>query len=263
MATNKRRALPLAAFAVLAMSTPIVARAQSNENGYGPDPDGDTNPATRTRAVANVGATDVKLNPRFTIMTFEPPPGVHGGKIRGQYAEKTGVAFGKGLRWQICDDQRYFQYDSLCTYIRPPSGLFAAYYRDDRKSPLNITFKKSVCAVMMSIYPPGGREGEKFKVTLKAMTANGEDAGEATVTFAWTQDTFRWRVMAGGFFLKAPASSLDVTIARAENPGDVVQFLIDDLAYIETGCAEALEEIKDFAGFEVSEDGSLVTLSAQ
>ncbi|HNR78162.1 MAG TPA: hypothetical protein PKM48_13605, partial [Parvularculaceae bacterium] len=29
------------------------ANAQSNENGYGADPDGDTNPATLTRAVAN------------------------------------------------------------------------------------------------------------------------------------------------------------------------------------------------------------------
>lgn len=263
MATNNTRALLLAALANLAMSAPFVACAQSNENGYGPDPDGDTNPATRTRAVANVGATDVKLNPRFTIMTFEPPPGVHGGKIRDQYAEKTGVAFGEGLRWQICDDQRYFQYDSLCTYIRPPSGLFAAYYRDDRKSPLRISFRKPVCAVMASIYPPGGREGEKFTATLKAKNAENEDAGAATITFAWTQDTFRWRIMAGGFFLKEPASRLEVSVARSDNPGDVVQFLIDDLAYIETGCDAALSEIKAVAGFEVSDDGSLVTLSAQ
>lgn len=262
MATIKIRALPLAAIAVLAMSAPIGALAQSNENGYGPDPDGDTNPATRTRAVANVGATDVNLNPRFTIMNFEPPPGVHGGKIRDQYASKNGVAFGKGLKWQICDDQRYFQYDSLCTYIRPPSGLYAAYYRDDRKSPLKISFNKPVCAVMMSIYPPGGREGEKFTATLKAKNSKDEDAGTATITFAWTLDTFRWRVMAGGFFLKEPASSLDVTIARAENPGEVIQFLIDDLAYIETGCDAALEEIKTVAGFVVSEDGVLEAVGA-
>lgn len=257
MATIKSCAPALAAFAVLAISAPAGVLAQSNENGYGPDPDGDTNPATRTRAVANVGAWDVNLNPRFTIMTFEPPPGVHGGEIRDQYARKNGVAFGKGLRWQICDDQRYFQYDSLCTYIRPPSGLFAAYYRDDRKSPLKIDFEKPACAVMMSIYPPGGREGEKFIATLKAKNAKDEDAGTATVTFAWTQDTFRWRVMAGAFFLKEPASSLDVTIARTENPGDVIQFLIDDLAYIKTGCVEALDEIKNVAGFKVSDDETL------
>lgn len=239
------------------------AFAQSHENGYGPDPDGDTNPATRTRAIANIGATDIKLDPRFTVMTFEPPPGAHNSAIRNQYANKYGVGFSKGLKWQICDDQRYYQYDSLCTYIRPPSGSFAAYYRDDWKRPLTVTFKKPVCAVMTSVYATGGKEGEKFKVTLSARKANGDPAGEATVTFAWTQDTFRWRVMAGGFFLKEDASSIDIAVARTENAGDVLQFLIDDLAFVETGCEAVLDEIKDVAGFEVSGSGELVTKSAQ
>ncbi len=239
------------------------ALAQYHENGYGPDPDGDTNPATRTRAIANIGATDVKLDPRFTIMTFEPPPGAHNYAIRNQYTDKYGVNFSRGLRWQICDDQRYYQYDSLCTYIRPPSGSFAAYYRDDWKRPLKVTFKNPVCAVMASVYATGGKEGEKFKVTLNAKKTNGDPAGEATVTFAWTQDTFRWRVMAGGFFLREDASSIDLTIARAENAGDVLQFLIDDLAFIETGCEAVLDEIKDVAGFEVSGASALVTKSAQ
>lgn len=239
------------------------ALAQSHENGYGPDPDGDSNPATWTRAVANIGATDILLDPRFTVMTFEPPPGAHNLPIGSQYADRNGVNFSKGLRWQICDDQRYFQYDSLCTYIRPPSGSFAAYYRDDWKQPLSVTFKKPVCAVMMSAYPPGGKEGEKFKVSLAAKNSARESAGTATVAFAWTQDTFRWRVMAGGFFLKEPAASIDVMVARSDGAGDVVQFLIDDLAYVETGCEAVLEEIKDVAGFEVSGDGTLVTRSAK
>ena len=239
------------------------ASAQSHENGYGPDPDGDSNPATWTRAVANIGATDVRLDPRFTIMTFEPPPGAHNKPIKDQYAGKNGVAFSKGLKWQICDDQRYFQYDSLCTYIRPPSGSFAAYYRDDWKRPLTVTFKQPVCAVMMSVYPPGGKEGEIFKVRLEAKNAAGDYAGSATVNFAWTQDTFRWRVMAGGFFLKEPAASVDVMVSRKTDAGDVVQFLVDDLAYIETGCDDVLEKIRDVAGFEVSSDGTLVTQSAK
>lgn len=239
------------------------AFAQYNENGYGSDPDGDSNPATRTRAVANIGATDVKLDPRFTILTFEPPPGAHGRVIRNQYAEKYGVAFGKGLEWQICDGQRYFQYDSLCTYIRPPSGSFAAYYRDDWRRPLGVSFKKPVCAVMLSVYPTGGKEGERFKVTLNAKDANGDSAGSANVTFAWTQDTFRWRVMVGGFFLEDPAASVEVMVRRVEGARDDVQFLIDDLAYVETGCEAVLEQIKDVAGFEVGADGTLVTQSAQ
>ncbi|OFX00438.1 MAG: hypothetical protein A3E78_16115 [Alphaproteobacteria bacterium RIFCSPHIGHO2_12_FULL_63_12] len=254
------------AIAVMAAAQFIVcapAFAQAHENGYGPDPDGDTNPATRTRAIANIGATDVKLDPRFTVMTFEPPPGKHNSAISTQYTDKYGVTFSKGLKWQICDGQRYGRYDSLCTYIRPPSGSFAAYYRDDWKRPLTVSFKKPVCAVMTSVYATGGKEGEKFKVTLTARKANGDPAGEANVTFAWTQNTFRWRVMAGGFFLKEDAASVDISVARAENAGDVLQFLIDDLAYVESGCEAVLEEIKDVAGFEVSNTGALVTKSAQ
>jgi hypothetical protein len=249
--------------AALQVAAATPAFSQAHENGYGPDPDGDTNPATRTRAVANIGATDINLDPRFTVMTFEPPPGVNNGAIKNQYAKHYGVKFSKGLKWQICDDQRYYQYDSLCTYIRPPSGSFAAYYRDDWKRPLTVTFEKPVCAVMMSVYPTGGKEGEIFKVKLKAKNADGESAGKADVTFAWTQDTFRWRVMAGGFFLKEPAASVEITVARKEDAGDVLQFLIDDLAFVETGCAAVLDDIKNVAGFEVAPDGSLVTASAQ
>lgn len=239
------------------------AVAQSNENGYGPDPDGDSNPATKTRAVANFGATDLKLDPRFTVITFEPPPGAHGRNIREQYVPTYGVGFSKGLEWQICDDQRYYQYDSLCTYIRPPSGVFAAYYRDDWRRPLEVSFKRPVCAAMMSVYPTGGKEGERFRVTLTARKANGDPAGTAKVTFAWTQDTFRWRVMAGGFFLNEDAATIEVMVRRVENGGDVVQFLVDDLAFVETGCDKVLEEIKNVAGFEIGSTGDLVTLSAR
>ncbi|HNS86919.1 MAG TPA: hypothetical protein PKH09_08440 [Parvularculaceae bacterium] len=155
------------------------ANAQSNENGYGADPDGDTNPATMTRAVANIGATDVRLDPRFTIVTFEPPPGAHNKPIKDFLAPRYGVGFSKGLRWQICDDQRYYQYDSLCTYIRPPSGSYAAYYRDDLKRPLHVTFDTGpVCGVVLSVYPPGGKEGEIFKVTLDAKKEDGSPAGK-------------------------------------------------------------------------------------
>ncbi|MFZ5616789.1 MAG: hypothetical protein ACOZAA_05645 [Pseudomonadota bacterium] len=249
--------------AALGALSAFPAFAQYNENGYGPDPDGDTNPATKTRAIANIGATDVKLDPRFTILTFEPPPGAHGRVIKNQYTEKYGVAFGKGLEWQICDGQRYFEYDSLCTYIRPPSGSFAAYYRDDWRRPLSVSFAKPVCAVMMSIYPTGGKEDERFRATLKAKNANGDAVGSAKITFAWTQDTFRWRAMVGGFFLKEPAADIDVMVQRVEGAGDDIQFLIDDLAYVESGCEAILEQIKDVAGFEIGEDGTLVTQSAQ
>ena len=262
MSVSKLVRMTAAASALSIVAAPP-AFSQRNENGYGPDPDGDTNPATMTQAIARIGASDMKLDPRFTVITFEPPPGAHNKAIRNQYTDKYGVSFSKGLKWQICDDQRFFQYDSLCTYIRPPSGIFAAYYRDDLQTPLEVKFKKPVCAAALSVYPTGGKEGEKFKVTLAAKKADGSPAGSANVTFAWTQNTFRWRVMAGGFFLNAPAHAIDVTVASADKPSEVIHFVMDDLAYIETGCAEALEDIKNAAGYEVSPGGALITKSAK
>jgi len=234
------------------------AFAQSHENGYGPDPDGDSNPATMTRAVANIGATDVLLDPRFTIVTFEPPPGAHNMPVNDSLAKRYGVGFSKGLRWQICDDQRYYQYDSLCTYIRPPSGSYAAYYRDDLARPLHVTFNnEAVCGVILSVYPPGGKEGEIFEVTLDAKKADGTSAGTAKVNLAWTQNTFRWRAMAGGFFLNDAATSMDITVAREKDQGDVYQFLIDDLAYVTKDCEEVFEAIRHVAGFVVSDSGEI------
>ncbi len=257
----------LCSIAALAATTSLAsvspAFSQAHENGYGPDPDGDTKPATRTRAIANEGATDINLDPRFTIMTFEPPPGGHNKPITNQYTNEFGVGFSKGLKWQVCDGERYYQYDSLCTYVRPPSGVFAAYYRDDLKRPLVVDFKEPVCALTMSVYPTGGKEGERFRVRLAARDANGRPAGTANVTFAWTQDTVRWRVMAGGFFLRDKASSVEVTVSRVENAGDVLQFLVDDLAYIHTGCEAVLDEISDVAGFEVAPGGELIAKSAR
>ncbi|MCB2112676.1 MAG: hypothetical protein R3C42_08425 [Parvularculaceae bacterium] len=248
----------VAAAAAAAMAFSAFAAAQTHENGYGPDPDGDTNPATMTRAVANIGATDVLLDPRFTVVTFEPPPGSHDRPVRNSLVKRYGVRFSKGLRWQICDDQRYYQYDSLCTYIRPPSGSYAAYYRDDLSRPLNVTFeKKPVCGVVLSVYPPGGKEGEIFEVTLDAKNADGSSAGSTHVRFAWTQNTFRWRVMAGGFFLSDAASSMDISVARAKDQGPVYQFLIDDLAYVSEDCEEVFKSIRDVAGFVVSDNGDI------
>lgn len=256
-----------AALAALIAVSGAPAGAQYNENGYGPDPDRDTNPATRTRAVANIGATDINLDPRFSVLTFEPPPGAHGRHIRDQYwkadAGKNGVRFGEGLEWQHCSDQPYQNRNSLCTYIRPASGSFAAYYRDDWREPLKVEFDRPICAAMLSVYPTGGKEGEVFKVTLRGRDESGRSIGKATVKFGWTQDAFRWRVMAGGFFLKESTRNIEVMVRRAKGGGDIVQFLIDDLAYLEKDCDTVLEEIRDVAGFMVDDDGDIVDSSAQ
>jgi hypothetical protein len=239
------------------------AHAAQN-NGYGPDPDGDGNPATRTWAMARIGADDSKLDPRFRIINFEPPPGAHGDRIADQYRPSFGVGFSKGLKRQICNDQRYFQYDTLCTYLAPPSGSYAAYYRSDVKNPLVVSYDRPVCAAALSVFPIGGKEGEKFEVLLQPYNAAGDKLEAAKVSFAWTMNTFRWRAMVGGFFLKEPAPRVEVSVRSLdpEQKTDVIHFLMDDVASIEKDCAGVLAEIRKAAGYETAA-GALVTESAK
>lgn len=266
MASPILASLAAAAAAVGALASPALAQGgQYHENGIGPDPDRDTNPATRTFALASIGAEDARLDPRFSVISFEPPPGRHAEKIGAQYAERFGVSFSKGLKRQICEEgQRYFRYDTLCSYIAPPSGAYAAHYRTDRRDPLEVSFKTPVCAAALSIYPIGGREGERFEATLTPY-AGDRKLKPAKVRFAWTQDTFRWRTMVGGFFLDQPADRVEIMI-RSRDPvaknADIVQFLIDDFGTIEKDCEKALEDIRKATGFEVAED-LLITKSAE
>ncbi|MFN0024914.1 MAG: hypothetical protein ACKVS5_13560 [Parvularculaceae bacterium] len=253
-----------AAASVLA-SAALAQSGVDHENGTGPDPDGDSNPATRTYALASIGAADARLDNLFRVISFEPPPGVHGDKIRGQYVKRYGVGFGKGVKRQICEEgQRYFRYDTLCSYLAPPSGAYAAHYRDDYLRPMNVTFEAPVCAAALSIHPIGGREGERFVATLQPYRGDRKLA-PVKIRFAWTQDTVRWRTMVGGFFLSESADRVEITLrSRApESKSDTVQFLMDDFSFIETGCEKALEAIRDSAGFEVGNNGLLVTKSAQ
>lgn len=253
-----------AAAGVLASSA-LAQGGQFHENGIGPDPDRDSNPATRTFALASIGAEDARLDPRFRVISFEPPPGHHGDKIRQEYVERYGVGFSDGLKRQVCEEgQRYFRYDTLCTYIAPPSGAYAAHYRTDRRDPLSVTFQKPVCAAALSIYPIGGREGERFEATLTPY-AGDRKLKPAQVRFAWTQDTFRWRTMVGAFFLDQSADRVEIMI-KSRDPiarkADIVQFLIDDFGTIERDCEKALEDIRRATGFEVAED-TLITKSAE
>ena len=248
-----------------ALASPALAQGgQFHENGIGPDPDRDTNPATRTFALASIGAEDARLDARFSVISFEPPPGRHAEKIGNQYAGRFGVSFGKGLKRQICEEgQRYFRYDTLCSYIAPPSGAYAAHYRTDRRDPLEVSFKTPVCAAALSIYPIGGREGERFEVTLTPY-AGDRKLRPAKTRFSWTQNTFRWRTVVGGIFLDGSADRVEIMI-HSRDPvarnADIVQFLIDDFGIIEKDCEKALEDIRKATGFEVAED-LLVTKSA-
>lgn len=274
MASPKFAGLAAAAAVGSLMASAALAQGgQYHENGIGPDPDRDSNPATRTFALASIGAEDARLDPRFRVISFEPPPGRHGDKILNQYAEKFGARFSKGLNRQVCEEgQRYFQYDTFCSYIAPPSGAYAAHYRTDRRDPLTITFENPVCAAALSIYPIGGREGERFEATLTPY-AGERKLETARIRFAWSQDTFRWRTMVGGFFLKAPKGSGDEPVDRIEvmirsrdpvaKNADIVQFLIDDFGTVEKDCEKVLDDIRKSAGYEVGENETLITKSAQ
>jgi hypothetical protein len=241
-----RHAWILASFgAVASMALALTAQAAARGgNGVGPDPDGDGNPATNTRGFIRIGdAAEAAFDPPYRVITFEAPPGAHNEPLKTQYADKFGVSFGTGVRRQICGN-RYFQYDTQCTYLRAPSGRFAALYRHDWGAPMTVKFAKPVCVAATAIYPTGGKQGEAFKVTLEPFAADGTALPKSVMRFTWEENTFRWRLMAGVYMLKERATSVKVRVDSVDEPKKAVRFLMDDLAFIDTGCEDALVKIQ-------------------
>lgn len=228
--------------------------AYVHENGVGADPDGDTNPATDTRVVPFfTDAAEAADDPPYAVITFEPPPGRQNEAIIHDYEEKFGVTFGRGLSWQICRGQRHFQYDSMCTYAAPTSGQFAAGYLNYLNSPLRIEFARPVCIVTMSIYPTGGKEGEPFEFKIEGWTESGDKLAVATTDFEWTNDTVRWRNMAGVYFVDQRAKRITVSM-RSLDPAEAketLRYLIDDFAFVDDGCDAALEDIAERTGVDL------------
>ena len=215
-----------------------------HENGIGPDPDRDTNPATITGVIKRVGdAAEAANDAPYRVVTFEAPPGSHGDVIRKAYEKDFGVKFGRGLTRQICEGQRRFYYDSICTYEAAPSGKYAAGYVNYLNAPLLIEFDRPVCVVTMAIYPTGGAEREPFTVTINGWDAQGAPLPAAQAEFEWTQNTVRWRHMAGAYYIGARASKITVGMksGTASEAGDVLRFLIDDVAFVQDGCEEVLD----------------------
>ncbi|WP_425408075.1 hypothetical protein [Hyphococcus sp.] len=216
-----------------------------HENGIGPDPDNDSNPATITGVISRVGDAAVASNDApYRVVTFEAPPGKHGDVIRNAYADEYGVRFGRGVTRQICEGQRRFYYDSMCTYEAAPSGQFAAGYVNYLNAPLVITFDEPVCVVTMAIYPTGGREGENFRVKINAWDENGAPLPRADAGFEWTKYTVRWRHMAGAYYLGGRAKRIEVSMRSRHwrDRRDTLRYLIDDLAFVQDGCDEVLAD---------------------
>ena len=215
-----------------------------HENGIGPDPDGDTNPATETGFISLVGdAAEAADDPPYEVITFEPPPGDHGDAITETYQD-TGIVFGVGLTRQICDGPRHGSYDTMCTYEAAPSGEFAAGYLDYLNRPLEIEFSKPVCVVAMAIYPTGGKEGEPFELTISGWTESGAKLSDAKIEFEWTQNTIRWRHMAGAYYLGDRAKKITVSMRSRDGAESrkVLRYLIDDVAFVSDNCEKALED---------------------
>lgn len=235
-----------------------------HENGIGPDPDNDTNPATVTGAISIVGDAALAADdPPYAVVTFEPPPGGHGDVIREAYKDDPGVSFGPGVTRQICKGQDFFKFDSKCTYAAAPSGKYAAVYYSYLNEPLAIYFERPVCVVTMAIYPTGGKEGEPFEFTIEGWTATGEKLPNAVAEFEWTKNTVRWRHMAGAYFLDEPATKIAISMKSkdARESKKILRYLIDDLAFVETDCEAALAEIAGAAG-DTLEDGDGVVTNA-
>ncbi|MEM8937661.1 MAG: hypothetical protein AAGC77_14785 [Pseudomonadota bacterium] len=216
-----------------------------HENGIGPDPDRDSNPATDSSAFSIVGDPAIlKDDPPFEVITFEPPPGRNGDPIRTDYELDFGVTFGRGLSWQVCRGPIRSQIDSMCTYEAAPSGAYAAGYLDHLNLPLEITFDAPVCFVSMAIYPSGGEKNEPFELKIESWSEDGAKMRAKTVDFVWTEQTVRWRHMAGAYFLETPAKKVAISMKTKKGAlaRDALRFLMDDLAFMETGCESALAE---------------------
>ncbi len=238
-----------------------------HENGIGPDPDGDSNPATDTRVLPFVGRVLVDAEgSTFPVVHFEPPPGTHGEPIIQDYYGKYGVKFGPGLSWQICEGQRHFQYNSMCTYQAPTSGRFAAGYRNVLNRPLAIEFDQPACLVTMSIYPTGAELEELFEFEIQGWDADDRPLDRARVEFEWENETVIFDNIAGAYFMDAPAKritvsmkSLDEEARRKESEDkeddrevDTLRYLIDDLAFISGSCGDAIDEVETRTGLELS-----------
>ena len=250
-------AVVMVAAAALSSGATLVNAAgpQPAQNGEGPDPDGDGNPATNVfSALVRTGAAQEAADAPFRVVTFETlPPREARRPIRTQFSKDFGVSFGEGLTLQACMGRRYFEFDTRCTYLAPPSGRYAARYADAFGRPLEIAFDAPVCAIAAAIYPTGGREGERFTASIDLY--DGPDAkkvGAAKVQFDWTRDTFRWRSKMIAMLEDRSATRAEVSL-RGEN-GKPVEFLIDDLAFIvatqdgaPNACAAALSAYRDAA----------------
>ncbi|MEQ1929565.1 MAG: hypothetical protein ABL957_03405 [Parvularculaceae bacterium] len=214
-------------------------------NGEGPDPDGDSNPAVNTQLFARIGdAAEAALDPPFQIVTFEAARIKHGEKIGEEKVGDRKVKFSNGLSRQICKGQLYFRYDTQCTYMAAPSGEMAALYREEWGRPLKVAFDQPVCAAALAAYPTGGQEGERYEIRLQPYDADSKKLQAAAYQFQWTNDTYRWRLMAGAFFGAAKATRMDVNIVSLTNPKKVVRFLIDDVAFIENDCVQTQADMK-------------------
>lgn len=202
-------------------------------DGVGADPDGDGNPAVKTRGFMRIGdAAEAAFDPPWRVVTFDLPPGKIGERLTTQYAPHFGVSFSTGLTRQLCNGQRDGYFDTQCTYLRAPSGRIAAAYRDDWGAPLEIRFEAPICAAAMAIYPTGGKEGERFRIRLTPFAENGDALPKQDLFFTWTENTFRWRLMAGVETLDKLATRLRVTVDSLDNPTVAVRFLLDDVAYL-------------------------------
>ncbi len=225
-----------------------------HENGVGPDPDGDTNPATDTSVVPFVGEILTGADgTAFPVVHFEPPPGTHGEPIIEDYSEDFGVKFGPGLSWQICEGQRHFQYNSMCTYEAPTSGAFAAGYRNLVNRPLVIEFKEPVCFVSMSIYPTGAKDDEPFLFAIEGRDSADQLIDAASLEFKWNKDTVRFNNIAGAYFTERPAKKIAVSM-RSLDPleaKDTLRYLIDDLAFLGGSCDAAVDEVETRTGLEL------------
>ncbi len=102
----------------------------------------------------------------------------------------------------------------------------------------------------MAIYPTGGKEGEPFEFKIEGWTEDGVKLTDAKAEFEWTKNTVRWRHMAGAYFLDEPVTKIAISMKSKDGSQakKILRYLVDDFAFVENNCDEALAQIAEQAG---------------
>jgi hypothetical protein len=102
-------------------------------------------------------------------------------------------------------------------------------------APLIVEFDNPVCVVTLAAYPTGGEQHEPFTLKIEGWDSGGYRLPDAEAEFSWSKHTVRWRNMAGAYYIGGRAKKIAISMKSGSpsEAGEVLRFLIDDLAFVQ------------------------------